>query len=220
MSGQNARLFFRSKGVGILLILAFLLVVSSPEAQACDPFSRPEVLFSLSLDIPFHPAFVSLAILLGIQTGLDLRVCRFEHLGHWADGESSALSPVDMNVFVFAAALNRGFQPASSEPYIGRARLLPEPITVILQRDSLRTGAWQNLILNVTFPGRGRFCLYRPPEDLLFVDEIDAGVTMSLVCSWPPVLMKHLRFFGKNGMIREWGEDEPIPEGNTWSGTK
>lgn len=187
------------------------LVLLPAILPACDPNSLPEEIFTTFHVPAVSPGVIILAANMALIPGLSLP-------STWESvtTSDSGNKPGEFDTHLFRAVLPVfGFMADKlQDDLAGRVILNASPVLIRAFRDALQTGGWQTLVFQVSLPVSGKVVVYRKDGKIEFVDEIDSTLNLSLTSAWPPVYFKHLRIWGRQGMIFAWPEEEAVlPEG-------
>ncbi|PKL47886.1 MAG: hypothetical protein CVV42_11350 [Candidatus Riflebacteria bacterium HGW-Riflebacteria-2] len=188
-------------------LLIIILFSCSGIVSACDPNSLPEEIFTTLYTPAISPGVVVLAANMVMMSGLSLP----------ATWESVITGDSDDNGCELNAQLFRAVLPAFGsltdnmhDNLAGRVILKISPVLVRAFRDALQSGAWQTLVIQISVPISGKVVVYRKSGKIEFIDEIDSTLNFSLTSAWPPVQFKHLRIWGRQGMVFAWPEEDTV----------
>lgn len=187
----------------LLLIIGLLLqpLVSS----ACDPYSQPEEIFTILFSPTVSPGVVVLAAHMALLPGL-LLPDAWESVS-MSDSVAEAGEP-DVQLFRATVPLFAFLADKLRDNIAGRIIINTSPILVRAFRDSLQSGSWQTLVLQLSVPVTGKVVVYRKTGKIEFIDEIDSTLNVTLTSAWPPVYFKHVRIWDNQGMIFAWPEED------------
>lgn len=193
------------------LVLIAVIVLHPCLISACDPNFKSEKIFTQFFSLPMSPGIFLLAANMAFLSDMSLPES-------W---ESVTVSGSDGSSLEPAVQLFRTLVPALGllagklrDNLAGRAIIQTPPAFFSASRDSLQSGAWQTLVLQISLPVTGKIVVYRSGGRIEFIDEIDSTLNFSLTSAWPPVLFKHVRVWDRHGMIFAWpAEDVTVSEG-------
>jgi len=196
------------KRIALVCSIVFFLSVGIAPGNCCDPSFSAAEMVNFTLDTPFSLGHLFQPFKLLERIGCNNMPELLDEVG----GLESHASPLDTILFIASMCMARTAAPSPAPGIHGRFLFQGGGIRFSFMRDMLATGSWQTAVLNVTVPSVVRACLHDNSGKILFIDEIDAGVTASLVTSWPPLLLHHAKAWNRDGMLLEWAAKGDHPE--------